>query len=193
MQDADAIRRCRQGEVEAFGLLVHKYQRRALAHARALTGNDADAADVAQNAFLDAFRHLERFDETREFYPWFYVLLRNRCFKQKGPSGNRASKSDVVQTGEPTVASPEEMYDLRTALDRLEMADREIVVLKYMDGWTYDELAERLEIPRGTVMSRLFHARHMRPRLSLTTTAISTASPSSQYLMASPRGFRIAL
>lgn len=159
MQDAEAIRRCRQGEVEAFGHLVHRYQRRALAHARALTGDDADAADVAQNAFLDAFRHLGRFDETREFYPWFYVLLRNRCFKQRALPQNRAGRSGVVDVAEPTVASREEMYDLRTALDRLEIADREIIVLKHLDGWTYDELAERLEIPRGTVMSRLFHAR----------------------------------
>ena len=58
MHDAEAIRRCRGGEVEAFRHLVHRYQRRALAHARALTGNDADAADAAQSAFLDAFRHM---------------------------------------------------------------------------------------------------------------------------------------
>jgi RNA polymerase sigma-70 factor (ECF subfamily) len=160
MQDADAIRRCRQGEVEAFGHLVHKYQRRALAHARALTGDAADAADAAQNAFLDAFRHLGRFDETREFYPWLYVLLRNRCFKQRALPQNRAGGSGVVDMAAPTVASREDLYDLRTALDRLEIADREIIVLKHLDGWTYDELAERLEIPRGTVMSRLFHARH---------------------------------
>jgi RNA polymerase sigma-70 factor (ECF subfamily) len=51
------------------------------------------------------------------------------------------------------------VYDLRTALDRLASDDRELIVLKHLDGWTYDELAERLEIPRGTVMSRLFHAR----------------------------------
>ncbi len=159
MQDVDAVRRCRQGEVEAFGHLVHKYQRRALAHARALTGNAADAADVTQNAFLDAFRHLDRFDETREFYPWFYVLLRNRCFKQSARSKNATSTSDVVEAAEPTASSPEEMYDVRKALDRLDIADREIIVLKHLDGWTYDELAERLEIPRGTVMSRLFHAR----------------------------------
>lgn len=159
MEDADAIRRCRQGEADAFGHLVHKYQRRALAHARALTGNDADATDAAQNAFLDAFRHLGRFDATREFYPWFYVLLRNRCFKQRALPENRASRTDVVDAAAPAVMSPEEMHDLWTALDRLEMADREIIVLKHLDGWTYDELAERLAIPRGTVMSRLFHAR----------------------------------
>ncbi len=57
------------------------------------------------------------------------------------------------------VNSPEALYDLRTALDELPSDDRELIVLKHLDGWTYDELAERLEIPRGTVMSRLFHAR----------------------------------
>jgi RNA polymerase sigma-70 factor, ECF subfamily len=159
MHDAEAIRRCREGEGEAFQHLVHRYQRRALAHARALTGNDADAADAAQSAFLDAFRHLRRFDETREFYPWFYVLLRNRCFKQWVRSQDRASAHDHVEAAAPGVNSPEDLYDLRTALDCLPSDDRELIVLKHLDGWTYDEIAERLDIPRGTVMSRLFHAR----------------------------------
>jgi RNA polymerase sigma-70 factor (ECF subfamily) len=158
MHDAEAIRRCRQGDVEAFQHLVHAYQRRALAHARALTGNDADAADAAQSAFLDAFRHLRRFDEKLEFYPWFYVLLRNRCFKQRR-SHVPAGAIDFIEPAAPGVDSPESAYDLRAALDRLPPDDRELIVLKHLDGWTYDELAERLEIPRGTVMSRLFHAR----------------------------------
>jgi RNA polymerase sigma-70 factor (ECF subfamily) len=64
-----------------------------------------------------------------------------------------------VEPAAPAVHSPEDLYDLRTALDRLRADERELIVLKHLDGWTYDELAERLEIPRGTVMSRLFHAR----------------------------------
>ena len=158
MDDAEAIRRCREGEVEAFRHLVHRYQRRALAHARALTGNDADAADAAQNAFIDAFRHMGRFDETREFYPWFYVLLRNRCFKSVRPQ-DRSGADAAVEPAAPAVHSREDLYDLRTALDRLRADERELILLKHLDGWTYDELAERLAIPRGTVMSRLFHAR----------------------------------
>ena len=144
--------------MEAFRHLVHRYQRRALAHARAFTGNDADAADAAQSAFIDAFRHLQRFDETREFYPWFYVLLRNRCFKRVRPQ-DRPSADEVVEPPAPAVHSREDLYDLRTALDRLRADERELILLKHLDGWTYDELAERLDIPRGTVMSRLFHAR----------------------------------
>jgi len=159
MEDADAIRQCRRGEVEAFSHLVYRYQGRALAHARALSGNDADAADAAQNAFLDAFRHLGKFDETREFYPWFYVLLRNRCIKAWARSTDRAASSELPDRPGPPAGPPEELYDLRAALDRLDRDDRELIVLKHLDGWTYDELAERLEIPRGTVMSRLFQAR----------------------------------
>jgi RNA polymerase sigma-70 factor (ECF subfamily) len=158
MDDRDAIERCRGGEIDAFRHLVYRHQRRALAHARALTGVDADAADMVQAAFLDAFRSLERFDANREFYPWFYVLLRNRCFKHRARAADRRS-DPVPEIAARVGTSAEERYDLRQALGRLEPADREILVLKHLDGWTYDELAERLDIPRGTVMSRLFHAR----------------------------------
>ena len=159
MQDAHAIRQCRQGDAEAFRHLVQRYQRRALAHARALTGNDADAADAAQDAFLDAFRHLGGFDDAREFYPWFYVLLRNRCLKQRARFRDRAGACELPDRAAPGAGPPEELHDLRTALDRLGPGDHELIVLKHLDGCTYDELAKRLEIPRGTVMSRLFHAR----------------------------------
>jgi RNA polymerase sigma-70 factor (ECF subfamily) len=159
MEDADAIRRCCQGDADAFRHIVHRYQRRALAHARALTGNDADAADAAQDAFLDAFRHRNRFDTSRGFYPWFYVLLRNRCFKQRARPADRIAAEGPVEKAAPATGPREELHDLHQALERLDPKDRELIVLKHLDGWTYDELAERLDIPRGTVMSRLFHAR----------------------------------
>ena len=179
MQDAEAIQRCRQGEAEAFRHLVYRYQRRALAHARALIGNDADAADAAQDAFLDAFRNLRRFDESREFYPWFYVLLRNRCHKQRARARDRPSTGEPIEPAAPAPDPLEDLHDLRVALDRLPIDDRELIVLKHLDGWTYDELAERLGIPRGTVMSRLFHARQRLqgldgPRLSREDTTMTT-------------------
>jgi RNA polymerase sigma-70 factor (ECF subfamily) len=159
MDDVDAIQRCRRGETDTFRHLVYRYQRRALAHARTLTGGDADAADMVQSAFLDAFKQLDRFDASREFYAWFYVLLRNRCFKHWGRTRDRAVAAVPAELVARDTGPSEKMLDLRRALDRLEPQDREILVLKHVDGWTYDELAERLDIPRGTVMSRLFHAR----------------------------------
>jgi RNA polymerase sigma-70 factor (ECF subfamily) len=160
MDDADAIRRCQEGDTDAFRHVVQRYQRRALAHARVLTGNDADAADAAQDAFLDAYRHLDRFDVTRGFYPWFYVLLRNRCFKHRAraPKGSVAVALIDAAAREPG-GSREALQDLRRAIDRLDAGDRELIVLKHLDGWTYDELAARIGIPRGTVMSRLYYAR----------------------------------
>ena len=102
----------------------------------------------------------------REFYPWFYVLLRNRCFKGVRPH-DRRSADEPAERAVPAVHSREDLYDLRTALDRLRADERELIVLKHLDGWTYDELAERLDIPRGTVMSRLFHARqHLKALMS---------------------------
>jgi RNA polymerase sigma-70 factor (ECF subfamily) len=158
MTDAEAVHSCQDGHPDAFQHLVRRYQQRALGHARALTGNDADAADAAQEAFVDAFRSIGRFDTGLDFYPWFYVLLRNRCFKQTSRRATR-SESAVLPEGRTSHTSPEVVLDVRAALDRLEAADREVVLLKHVDGWTYDEIASRLGIPRGTVMSRLFTAR----------------------------------
>jgi RNA polymerase sigma-70 factor (ECF subfamily) len=159
MTDGEAVRSCRNGQPDAFQYLVHRYQQRALGHARALTGNDADAADAAQEAFIDAFRTLARFDLALEFYPWFYVLLRNRCFKQTSRRATRSESAVLPERSTFAHASPELGLDVRAALDRLDPADRELIILKHLDGWTYDEIAGRLEIPRGTVMSRLFTAR----------------------------------
>ena len=159
MDDAEAVSHCRAGDVEAFQHLVRRYQARALAHGRALTGNDADAADAAQEAFIDAFRNLHHFDGRREFYPWFYVLLRHRCFKQRTRPGTRPESGPLPERQAADGPSAEQAIDLHSALARLDRADRELVVLKHLDGWTYEELAVRLEIPQGTVMSRLFNAR----------------------------------
>jgi len=167
MDDADAIRRCREGDTDAFHHVVQRYQRRALAHARVLTGNDADAADAAQDAFLDAFRHLDRFDVTREFYPWFYVLLRNRCFKHRARAQEGSAVALIDAAAPQPSGSREALQDLRRALDRLDAGDRELIVLKHLDGWTYDELAGRIGIPRGTVMSRLYYARQRLQSLML--------------------------
>jgi RNA polymerase sigma-70 factor (ECF subfamily) len=158
MDDDTARRACLEGDTDAFRHFVERYQTRALAHARLLTRNEADAADATQDAFLDAFRHLRAFDPDRQFYGWFYVLLRNRCFKQRSRRGTRAEGDDVSVPGaDPGIS--EDQLDLWRAIGRLSSADAELVVLKHLEGWTYEELANALEIPRGTVMSRLYGAR----------------------------------
>jgi RNA polymerase sigma-70 factor (ECF subfamily) len=158
MDDAAAIRACRAGHTEAFRHLVESYQNRALAHARVLTRNDADAADAAQEAFLDAFRGLATFDANRPFYAWFYVLLRNRCLKQRSRRGTRPESGVLPDITVDPHTSPEQV-DLWRAIGHLAPQDAELIVLKHIEGWTYDELSAALHVPRGTVMSRLYAAR----------------------------------
>jgi RNA polymerase sigma-70 factor (ECF subfamily) len=159
MDDAAAIEKCLKGEKDAFRFLVERYQKQAVAHAVAILGNREDAWDAAQEAFIDAFGALEKFDRARKFYPWLYVLLRNRCYKM----ATRKRETENIEDSEilaPQVDLPEEeRFALEKALLSLAKEDREIIALKYLDGLSYEELAERLQIPRGTVMSRLFYAR----------------------------------
>ena len=161
MGDADdtaAALACRTGDVDAFRHFVDRYQARALAHARLLTRNDGDAEDATQEAFVDAFRHLRGFDPARPFYAWFYVLLRNRCFKQTSRRGTRAESGELCAPRiQPDVS--EQHLDLWRAVGRLPPADAEIIVLKHIEGWTYDELSRLLGVPAGTIMSRLYAAR----------------------------------
>ena len=158
MDDKLAIDKCRNGEHEAFRYLVERYQRQAVSHATAILGNREDALDAAQEAFIDAFRAIKSFDEARPFYPWFYVLLRNRCYKMAARRRETESVDETMIVASNSLPR-EQTLALEEALLSLDREDREIVTLKYFDGLSYDELAERLEIPKGTVMSRLFHAR----------------------------------
>jgi RNA polymerase sigma-70 factor (ECF subfamily) len=172
MDDATAIRGCRAGDRQAFRHLVEAYQGQAIGHAVGILGNRDDARDAVQDAFIDAFQALSRFDLSRKFYPWFYVILRNRCYKLAGARTKRETESlDDPNILEPSTDAPrEELLLLERALLELDPEDREIITLKHLDGLTYQELAERLQVPEGTVMSRLFHARkRLHARLTRTT------------------------
>lgn len=159
MNDAAAIKKCQDGESEAFRHLVERYQRQAVGHASMVLRNHEDALDAAQEAFVDAFKNLSGFDPERPFYPWFYVLLRNRCYKLIGRKPRTENIDEIAILAAPEGITPEERLALERDLLSLPDDQREIVTLKYFDGLSYDELATRLEIPKGTVMSRLFHAR----------------------------------
>lgn len=161
MDDSAAIKKCQAGDKDAFRYLVERYQAEAMGHALAILADREDALDAVQEAFLDAYQALGRFDTSRQFYPWFYTILRNRCFKLLvGRRKNVGVSLDDAIILEPVgEVSPEIRLSLEHALLELSPAERELVTLKHLDGLSYDELAERLEIPKGTVMSRLFNAR----------------------------------
>jgi RNA polymerase sigma-70 factor (ECF subfamily) len=148
-----------EGDPDAFRTLVERYQGRALGHAMAIMRNRDEAQDAVQDAFLAAHRALRTFDRDRAFYSWFYAILRNCCYKLL--ARRRTDEVDHVRLD--LLESPGIGLDERLAIERalaaLSPADREIVMLRHLDGLSYAELATSLEVPVGTVMSRLFNAR----------------------------------
>jgi RNA polymerase sigma-70 factor, ECF subfamily len=160
--DAELIQKARAGQSNAFCLLIERYQTEAFGHALTLLGQREDALDSVQDAFLAAYKSIGQFDISREFYPWLYVILRNLCFKQFEARTRRQEARSVEIERCQLLAAPDlqAVSDLEEALWALEPQDREIITLKHLEGLTYNELAERLSIPKGTVMSRLYHARH---------------------------------
>jgi RNA polymerase sigma-70 factor (ECF subfamily) len=170
MDDLVAIKKCKAGDRDAFRYLVERYQAEAMGHALAILAEREDALDVVQEAFLDAYQALGRFDTSRQFYPWFYTILRNRCFKLLGGRKKSLATSldDALILSPVSEVRPEDRIALERALLELSPAERELLTLKHLDGLSYEELAERLDIPKGTVMSRLFHARkRLREKLTL--------------------------
>ncbi|MCC5877329.1 MAG: sigma-70 family RNA polymerase sigma factor [Candidatus Sumerlaeia bacterium] len=173
-EETRLVVRSKRGDRAAFGVLVEAYKERAFLAALALVQNHDDARDMSQDAFVKAFRALDRFESDRPFFPWYYRILRNTCLsylKHHG-RGRMVSLDQLVE--EKHVQFPdnrgandprqqlqnEEMTaHLREALGKLKPKFREIIAMKHFEEMTYEEIADALDLPPGTVMSRLFHAR----------------------------------
>jgi len=151
-----------------FEFLVQKYRREAFLHAFNLLGNQEDALDACQDSFARAFASLPRLRELPRFYPWFYCILRNRCLnllaRRQTFDRYREREQHDLPAVEPRhpghlLEQQEEQQRVQGALASLKPEHREILVMKYVQVHSYDRIADLLGIPRGTVMSRLYHAR----------------------------------
>jgi len=158
---------CRAGDAAAYRALVDEYWARSLRFARALVGNTEDAHDLAQEAFVAAYRALPQHTPGRPFYPWLRGILLNRARMFIRSRGRARARRDAAaaQPGHwvaPRVQAPADSSDsdwVRRALQILDDEARSLLVLKHVEGFTYDEIAAALGIPAGTVMSRLYRAR----------------------------------
>jgi RNA polymerase sigma-70 factor, ECF subfamily len=166
--ESELIRRCRSGSLASFEPLVRTHQRGALAIAEGLLGNADDAADAVQEAFVKAFRALGRLRDGSTFGPWFRSILRNHCRDRLRASrpAEEAWSEEVVDPqlwSEPAALLGIERAELsaavRAALSRISPEHREILVLKEIEEMSYAEIARIMQIPAGTVASRLYHAR----------------------------------
>ena len=178
-EDSEVLSRCRQGDTDAFELLVRKYQKRLLNTAYRMTGSYEDACEVVQDAFLSAYRGLKAFEGRSRFSTWLFTIVinlsRNRI-RQIASRLRREQNSldDPVLTeegaigreipsAEPSVVERIEKRELQEkvqdCIGRLDGEFREVLVLRDIQGFSYEEIRAMLEIPEGTVKSRLFRAR----------------------------------
>lgn len=136
-------------------------------HALALLHNREDAADVCQESFCKAFAAITRLTRLDHFYPWFYRILRNTCLNllSRRQTSDNYAKGNAEQQhtdgSDPVdlVEKRQEQAVIRQCLLRLQMQHREILTMKYFQNLNYADISVILNIPRGTVMSRLYKAR----------------------------------
>jgi len=183
--EAQLVERARRGDPQAFRALVERYQRRVYSLALGFLKDPDEARDVAQEAFLKVYRHLGTFQGSASFYTWVYRITVNLCIdlRRKAGRGNQVEFDEKVARTE--VGSPADELScqrlgfdpgralhnselrgrITTALQKLSEQHRAVLLLREVDGLSYKEIAEVLECPEGTVMSRLFHARRQMQEL----------------------------
>jgi RNA polymerase sigma-70 factor (ECF subfamily) len=178
--DRELVRRVQGGEQQAFRILFERYHRRAYAVAYGVVKNKQDALDVVQDAFVKVHRYIDSFQGGSSFYTWLYRIVMNlsidhirRRRNAKGMEYDDAvgrDDDDVagdgallprILDGNPskTVIRRELLERIQRALEELPEHHRAVILLREVEGLSYEEMAEVLAVPKGTIMSRLFHAR----------------------------------
>ena len=169
--ERELIRKCKAGDARFYEPLVRAYEPAGLRLAVAMMGNTEDAQDALQEAFIKTYDTLHRFDLRRPFGPWFFQILRNQCRDMLRSRKAKFRMEEVDEFLEERPADsergPERLQQRNNArtvlwqgLEQIGPEHREILVLKELEGFRYGEIAQILEIPEGTVASRLYHARN---------------------------------
>jgi RNA polymerase sigma-70 factor (ECF subfamily) len=178
-EDSQLVFACRQGEIDAFEALVEKYQKKMLNVAYRMIGDYDEACEVVQDAFLSAYRSIKKFRGEAKFSTWLYRIVLNLSKNRMTQIRTRGvrevySIDAVVETeeGSRRVEPPDEgpspleqmekkEVDARVqgCINGLDSEYREVLVLRDIQGFSYEEIRDILKIPDGTVKSRLFRAR----------------------------------
>lgn len=187
MPDDVLVQRGRRGDRAAFRALYERYNRRAFALAFGVVHDRDDALDVVQEAFLKAHRNLQGFEGSASFYTWLYRIVMNVAIdmlRRKG-RGHTVDFDDAVAyldgevaSGDPTLMQvplgqnpmrelmrQEAREKIDAALGKLSANHRAVMILREIDGLSYEEIAKVMGCSKGTVMSRLFYARRYMQKL----------------------------
>ena len=173
--DQALVERVQRGEKQAFDILVLKYQNKIIQLANRYVHDPDEARDVAQEAFIKAYRALGRFRGDSAFYTWLYRIAINTAKNYLVASGRRPPRSDIDArdaeqyegaTGLKEYATPERLLmkdeiqqTIAAAIDELPDDLRTAITLRELEGLSYEEIAQTMECPIGTVRSRIFRAR----------------------------------
>ncbi|MEK9711936.1 MAG: RNA polymerase sigma factor RpoE [Thalassolituus sp.] len=187
--DQQLVVRVQKGDRRAFDLLVVKYQHRILALVGRFIADHAEAQDVTQEAFIKAYRALPSFRGDSQFYTWMYRIAVNTAKNHLISRGRKTPTQDIDLDDAAFFADEANMKDVDTpdgllqrdqlrevvfaAIEELPEELRRAVTLRELEGLSYEEIAEAMNCPIGTVRSRIFRAREaiekkMRPLLSAT-------------------------
>ena len=164
--DAELVQEARRGSREAAGGLVRRYLRACRSIALSIVGEVAEAEDAAQDAMVYALAHIHECREPSRFGAWLRQIVRsNARNRRRDASGGRVLPldADSLVARDPSPALQAERSDLGdrllAAITTLPEERREVVLLHDLEGWTHREIAERMELPEGTVRSHLHLAR----------------------------------
>src|SRR5215469_18304542 len=166
VEDGGLIRQAARGSVEAYNLLVSRWEKRVYNYLLRITGNREDALDLTQDVFLKAYQNLRKLDDPARFAPWLYRIAHNEAysmFRKRKPEADIVELEPETTDAEITVGGsavfPMELsLAVASALQRLSAEQREAVVLKIYQGFKFEEMAEILSCPVSTVKSRLYAA-----------------------------------
>lgn len=180
--DRELVRKAQEGDKQAFEELIQKHQHRVFAVARGILKRQEDVEDIAQQVFVKAYLSLKRFDQRAAFSTWLYKITVNECWdllrkKKVRPlvfeaelseeQARRYSDSENPNPGAPDVSDRlEAKQRVEKLLEHLDQRDRTMLVLKEVEGFSVEEIAEALALNANTVKVRLFRARRRMVRLA---------------------------
>lgn len=169
--DRELVRLAQRGDVEAFNTLVTRHQDRVFNAVYRFCGNHEDAADITQRAFINAFRKISEFAGDAAFSTWMYRIAFNQSVSYRrentrhraasifGKDDDLAVEPAVEHAVDERLEADDHRRKVQQALSGLEPDERRIIILKDIEDRSYEEIADILEIPKGTVRSRLHRAR----------------------------------
>lgn len=165
VEDTDLIRKARQGDVEAYNLLISRWEKRVYNYLLRITGDREEALDLSQDVFLKAYQNLRKLDDPARFAPWLFRIAHNEAFSafrkrradRETQGTSECTAAEIEAAGAP-VFPIELSIAVSMALSKLPTEQRETVVLKIYQGLKFEEMAEVLSCPVSTVKSRLYAA-----------------------------------